>query len=252
MAGIMLEQIAYPNNFAFCFLAAVVFFIVSWLALNRTREVPRQLDVTGFISLPFWQSVTTILKKDPGFRWYILVRNVGQFGSMAFAFYTVFAVKQQGMSDLMVSVMTGILLITQTIANPLFGWLADHWNKRYVLEFGSVAAALSAILAWGAKDTFVFALVFILAGIANTIFWTIGMAFTLSYGTEQERPTYVGLANTLIAPSAVIAPLIGGTVADSAGYPVTFIASAAASVVTLVILHFFVQDPGAKSPVVSG
>ena len=242
-AGIILEKITFPNNFAFCFLTAVVFFAVSWLALNRTREIPHQLDNTGFINLPFLKSVTTILKKDPGFRWYVIVRNLTQFGTMAFAFYTVFAVRQQGMSTLMVGVMTSILLITQTIANPLLGWLADRWGRRYVLELGAAAGALSAILAWMGGNTLVFVFIFILAGIANTVFWTIGMAFTLSYGTEEERPTYVGLANTLIAPSSIIAPLIGGTLADSAGYPATFATATVASLASIVILHFFVRDP---------
>jgi MFS family permease len=229
-AGIILEQVAFPLNFGLCFLIAVSFFAVSWMALSRTREVPHYLDPAGFIARPFWQSVTTILKRDPGFRWYVVVRNISQFGTMAFAFYTVFAVRQHGMSDFTVGVMTSILLITQTVANPLLGWLADHWGRRNVLEIGAVAAALSAILAIIADDSVVFALVFILAGIANTIFWTIGMAFTLSYGTEEERPTYVGLANTLIAPTAIIAPLIGGALADSAGYPVTFTTATVASI----------------------
>ncbi len=242
-SGIMLEKIDFPYNFALCFLTAVLFFVASWLALNQTREIPHQNDPNGFISLPFWQSVVTILKKDPGFRWYVIVRNLTQFGTMAFAFYTVFAVRKHGMSELTVGVMTSVLLITQTIANPLLGWLADRWGRRNVLELGAAAGALSALLAWGAGDTLVFVLIFILAGIANTVFWTIGMAFTLSYGTEEERPTYVGLANTLIAPSSIIAPLIGGALADSAGYSATFATATIASVISIVILHFFVHDP---------
>ena len=242
-AGIILEKVAFPYNFTLCFLCAVVCFVVSWLALNRTREIPHQIDNLGFVSLPFWKSVGAILKKDPGFRWYVVVRNLSQFGTMAFAFYTVFAVRQHGMSDVMVGVMTSILLITQTITNPLLGWLADRWGRRYVLEIGTVAAALSALLAWVAADSTIFVFIFILAGIANTAFWTIGMAFTLSFGTEEERPTYVGLPNTLIAPSSIIAPLIGGTLADTVGYPATFATATAASLVSVLILHFFVHDP---------
>ena len=88
-----------------------------------------------------------------------------------------------------------------------------------------------------------FYVVFILAGIANTVFWTIGMAFTLSYGTDDEKPTYIGLANTLIAPSAILAPLLGGVLADLGGYQLTFLAAAIAAAATLVIFHFFIHDP---------
>ena len=242
-AGVILEKIQAPFNFSLCFLFAVVFFGASWIALNMTREIPHKIDPSGFVSLPFWKSVATILRNDPGFRWYIAVRNLSQFGTMAFAFYTVFAVRQQGMSEVMVGIMTSVLLITATIANPLLGWLADQWGRRNVLEIGAAAAALSAFLAWIAPDSTVFILVFILAGIANTVFWTIGMALTLSFGTEEKRPTYVGLANTLIAPSAILAPLLGGTLADSAGYSATFATATIASLASILILHFFVHDP---------
>jgi MFS family permease len=84
-----------------------------------------------------------------------------------------------------------------------------------------------------------FYLVFILAGIANIGFWTIGITLTLEFGTEAERPAYIGLANTLVAPSAILAPLVGGWLADSAGYP----ASAVSGLLTASILHVMVQDP---------
>jgi len=139
--------------------------------------------------------------------------------------------------------MTSVLLITQTIANPLLGWLADRWNRRYILEAGAIAAGISSLLAWRATDASPFLVIFILTGIANTVSWGIGIAFTLSFGSDEERPTYVGLANTLVAPSAILAPLIGGFLADRAGYPVTFVAATVASLATAIILHFFVHDP---------
>jgi MFS family permease len=69
------------------------------------------------------------------------------------------------------------------------------------------------------------------------------MAFTLSFGTEDERPTYVGLANTLIAPSAILAPLLGGWLADyGGGYQSTFLTAASAGLITLILLHFLVKE----------
>ncbi len=242
-AGVLLERFPTPTNFSICFLIAIFMFACSWIALNSTREQPHQVNPEGFHNLSFWDGIKTIWRKDRGFRWYLVVRNLSQFGTMAFAFYTVYAVKHHGMSELTVGIMTGVLLITQTMANPVLGWLADRWSRRYVLEAGAFAAALSSLLAWLLPDASVFFLIFILAGIGSTVYWTIGLAFTLSYGNEEERPTYVGMANTLIAPSAILAPLIGGSLADTTGYPVTFAVAAAASIATGIILHFFVKDP---------
>jgi MFS family permease len=242
-AGFLLEKFPSPVNFSICFIIAIFLFAGSWIALNLTREQPHHVNPSGFHTLPFWEGIKIIWQKDRGFRWYLVVRNLSQFGIMAFAFYTVYAVKHHGMSAITVGIMTGVLLITQTIANPILGWLADRWSRRRVLEAGAMASAGSSLLAWILPDTSVFYLIFILAGIASTVYWTIGMAFTLSYGNEEERPTYVGMANTLVVPSTILAPILGGFLADSTGYPVTFAAATVASLATGLILHFFVKDP---------
>jgi predicted MFS family arabinose efflux permease len=161
---------------------------------------------------------------------------------MAFAFYTVYAVRRHGMSEVTAGVMTSVLMITQVAANPLLGWLADRWSRKGILEIGAACAMFSAILAWLAPNIAVFFIVVILAGIASTVFWTIGMTLTLDFGTDDEKPTYVGLANTLIAPATILAPLIGGWLADRAGYSATFLFAAFASLVTIIVLHLAVHD----------
>jgi MFS family permease len=241
-AGFILEKMAAPGNFAVIFFVAGIFFLLSWLALDRTIEEPHEIIRTEFSELAFFESVKSILKKDRPFRWYIIARNLFQFGTMAFAFYIVYAVRKHGVSESGSGLLTSVLLITQVVANPVLGWLADHWNRRLVLELGAIAAAGSSLLAWLVPDGSLFFLVFILAGIANTVFWTVGMAYTLSFGDEEQRPTYVGMANTLIAPSAILAPLIGGVLADLFGYPVTFLVSTFAGILTAVILHLFTPD----------
>jgi MFS family permease len=65
----------------------------------------------------------------------------------------------------------------------------------------------------------------------------------LCFGPEHARPTYVGIVNTLSAPAAIIAPLLGGWLAAVSGYPITFLASAIASLITGVVLHFFITTP---------
>jgi MFS family permease len=127
--------------------------------------------------------------------------------------------------------------------NPLLGRLSDVWSRKWVLVLGSLSAAASAILALLVKQSGVFYLVFILTGIAATAFWTIGITISLEFGEEIQRPTYVGMANTLISPATMLAPLLGGVLADSFGYSITFITSAALALVSSMILVALVEDP---------
>ncbi len=243
LAGLLLVVLKPPYDFATCFFITSGFFVLSWMFLNMTREEKSEKPASGFTPQPLWQDIKAIIRRDQSFTNFLISRFIAHFGMMAFAFYSVYAVKILGMNTIQVGVMTSILMITMVIMNPLLGRLSDVWSRKWVLVLGSVCAALSAVLALVIKDLNLFALVFILNGVAGTAFWTIGITMSLEFGEEVERPTYVGMANTLVAPAAIIAPLIGGLLADSFSYATTFITSAVMALIASVILMLLVSDP---------
>jgi predicted MFS family arabinose efflux permease len=69
------------------------------------------------------------------------------------------------------------------------------------------------------------------------------MTMTVEFGTDDDRPYYIGLTNTLIAPATLIAPFIGGWLADAVGFGATFTLAALASIITVVILTLVIHDP---------
>ena len=243
LAGILLERLDSPLDWTICFLLASVSMAVSGVFLAKTREPDRPPADKNENRSDFWSSVGAILQRDVNFRWFLVARVLSPIATVAFAFYTIYAVRHHGMSEGTAGLVTGVYAATQTAANPIMGWVGDRWSHRAVMEVGALAAAVSAALAWLTPDMTWFYLVFVLAGIADVAFWTIGITLTLEFGTEAERPAYIGLANTLVAPGAILAPLVGGWLADSAGYPAAFIASAIGGLLTALILHVIVQDP---------
>jgi len=243
LAGVILEQVPFPNNFMICFLAASLMMIISWLFLNRTRESSRTIEPLPGEQIAFWGNVKNILKQDKGFRWFIVSRISYQFATMASAFYTVHAVKGLGMGEAAAGVMTSVLFIIQVISSFSFGWMADRRGRLPVLKAGAFSAVLAAGIAWLAPDYGWFFLIMIFAGLANSVFWSIGIAVSLEFGTEENRPTYVGLANTLIAPTAILAPIFGGWLANLHGYQAAFLASALMGILTLALLTLFVRIP---------
>lgn len=242
LSGYLLQKLPSPLDFTLCFLSTSIVMAISWFFLRLTREEPRIPAEENPIHSNLWIATKTVLKKDQPFVWFLLMRAISQIGMMAFAFYTVYAVHHLSMTEGQAGVLTSVLMATQMVANPLLGWLSDRWSRRGVLLLGSICALTSALLAWQAPGLSWFYLIMILTGFANVSFWTIGMAVTLQFGTVEERPMYVGLSNTIIAPFAILAPLIGGWLADNLSYSATFIASAAASLFTVLIIFIFIQD----------
>jgi len=123
------------------------------------------------------------------------------------------------------------------------GWIGDKVGHRMMLILGAVAAFLSAALAWNATSLAWFYPIFVLEGIANVAIWTNSMSMTVDFGSEAERPIYIGLSQTLTAPTTIVAPLIGGWIVDTAGFAPTFIISAVFALGMFGVLMFLVKEP---------
>ncbi len=242
-AGYLLEYLDAPFNFAICFFIASFFFSVSWFALALTREPEDTEKIIPEEKTHFWDDSKKILRKDPNFNWFLGARFISQFATMGFSFYIIYALREFNMTAVIAGYLTATLTIAQTVANISMGWIGDKIGHRAMLILGGVAALLSAILAWNAASIVWFYPIFILTGIANVSIWTIGMTMTVDFGTESERPIYVGLSQTLTAPATILAPLFGGFIVDAAGFIPTFIISTALSLVMIFILVFLVKDP---------
>jgi MFS family permease len=245
-AGYILDRVHDPINFTACFLLTTAGMAISMVFLGLTREpVDNEKTIPERQPSP-WKGGMEILRRDKNFSAYLVVRLLSQFATMGFAFYIVYGLRRFGMSDLTAGFMTAALMITQTIANAVMGWLGDRFGHRAMLIAGSVSVTLSSLLAWGAPSLNWMYLVFILSGLANVAYWTIGMAITTEFGSEETRPTYIGLSNTLVAPFTIIAPLLGGWIADMAGFQTTFMISAVGGLFIAGLLFWLVRDPRSR------
>lgn len=248
LAGLLLVRVSDQYDFSCLFLITGILLVFSLIFLALTREpvdtekhVPAQRQ-------PFWTGTRTILKKDTNFRWFLLVRALSMFASMSFSFYVIYGIRQFGMDDftagLMVATMTGVTIL----ANPLMGWAGDRWGHQRIMLLGLVAATLSSLLAWLAPALDWFYLIMALAGLANVAIWTNILTMTVEFGSEAERPIYIGMSNTLVAPATILAPILGGWLADRMGFNFMFMVTALASAVTLVAIFFF-KEPHARNPI---
>jgi MFS family permease len=243
LAGLVLTRLDTPEDFTLIFLFASISMVFSYVFLALTKEKVSRETVSTDTKEEFWQKNRSILKHNRDFRWFLITRVLGNFGMMAFAFYTVYAVKYYGVSEVSIGLMTGVYMGTQIVANPVMGWVGDRWSHRRMLIIGMVAASASALVAMWAPHPNWFFLVFILAGIGNVAFWTVGLAMILLFGGPTEKPSYIGLANTLVAPATILAPLFAGFLIDTKGYPTAFLASAIGAIVSAFALALLVKDP---------
>ncbi|MBN3882101.1 MAG: MFS transporter [Nostoc sp.] len=113
----------------------------------------------------FWDNLSVILRCDGNFRYFVSARMLSQLALMPLPFYTLYAVHQYGMEEASVGLITSLLMVTQTIAGLVLGWVGDRTGYKLVLQTGCVACTFSSVLAWLAPNANWFYLVFIGAGI---------------------------------------------------------------------------------------
>jgi MFS family permease len=241
-AGRILADNAFPFNFFTCFLLATAWFAVSWVFLAFVRE-PDGTVVAHASQPPLWQSARRILGEDANFRRLLLARNLSQFAAMPLSFYAVYAVRRLGLSPAEVGVLTGAFASIQLFANPLLGLASDRFGARSMLLLGMVCMGGSTLAAAYGQSLGWFYAAYALAGIAMVSVWTIGMVLTLQFGQEDDRPAYIGLANTLTAPSTILAPLVGGLLIDLFNYQVMFVTALVCTLLSLWALLVLREQP---------
>jgi len=247
VAGVILNRVAYPNNYAYDFLIACVFMAISFIMIGLTRE-PAHIVAPAVENQPdLYKTTLAVLKNDRNFTWLIVGRMLCQFGVMGSSFYAVHAVNNLGANEVEAGILASVLMGASFLMNIVLGRLADRWRKIGVLEIGAVSIVLANLIAWYAPSYTWFYSANILISIANTCLWTIMMAVALQFGSDEERPLYVGMANSLIVPVTALAPFVGGLLANLLGYRAAFLASAFSGLLGVMVFQFLVKEPRPRS-----
>jgi MFS family permease len=225
----------------------------AWTSL-MTKIMPPNLHGTffgaqmaAFIGLEGLSAVAEesqhIPKTNTNFIAFLIMCSLSQFAAMAFSFYIVYVVWTFGISEAEAGYMTGAYLLFSIFASLVMGRLADHWSPRVVMTIGALASTLSAALALLAPSANWFYASFLLTSMAVVAIWTIPMPLTVQFGTEEERPYYIGLSSTITAPTTLLAPVIGGWLADTVNFQATFLVSIVCGLLMAAMLVLVVKDP---------
>jgi MFS family permease len=238
----------FPNNYAILFGAAGGLFVLSILPGIFLHELP---GAKAAATIPpfreFLPDLGRVLRDDAPFRAFVITRMFATLFVMAAPFYIGYATVQLGEAS---QVAVPLLLAMQTVGSIagalVFTWLGARNNVFYIrlaLACGALLP-LCALLA-GTVGPLPLYLGFLVAGLATGS--NLGFAllnWLVTYTSPDQRPTYVGLANTTIAVVSLCAPFIAGTIAQNFGYrPLFAVALVMALCALFMTLRFMRAAP---------
>jgi MFS family permease len=243
LVGYMLETIPYPRNFAWVFLLAFGVWIISYIGLALNREPPSTVVKERIPLYRYLRQLPAILRRDHNYRRFLLSRTTIQFGAMATGFFTVYGQEKFQLAGADIGVYTATLVASQAVMNLVWGAVADRFGHKIVLAAQAFVMALAVLNALLAVSPLQFALTYGLLG----AYWgadnVSAFNIIIEFCGAEDRPTYIGLTNTLLAPLLALGPIIGGWLAISAGWPGLFLTALVISVAGCALMALWVREP---------
>jgi len=240
----------FPKNYAILFGAAGVLFAISIVPGLFFHELPGGKAIETLPTLrEFLPDLGRVLRDDLPFRGFIIARMFISLFMMAAPFYIGYATEQLKLSsDVAVPVLLAMQTIGTIFGSLVYTWLGARSNIQFIRMalVGSILLPLSALMS-ALVGPLPLYFGFLISGIAvsNLLFgfhnWLVG------YASPDQRPIYVGLSNTVAAVVSLIAPFIGGVIAQFVGYEAVFGVALMMMIGALVVTIRYLPTPHEES-----
>ena len=241
----ILATYSYPTSFGICFALCFACQVVSWvfLALNRepAKETPREKETVS--ARQYWRRLPGVLRDHPNFGRYLLSRALITLGAMGTAFYVVYARDTFKITDAFVANLTMTALISQTVSTPFMGWLADRLGHKLLMELGALVGVGAVLLVLLAPNVLWLYAVFALVNASASAMSVAAFGITMEFSDPEDLPTFEALAGTITAGPVILAPLLGGWLADAAGYNALFVVALAFGIAGWISARWGVREP---------
>ena len=242
IAGIVLVQWPFPQSIGLLSLCSFACMVVSFFMLSLMRETPQPTAPAQSFQR-FLRGLVPLLRSDVAFRRYLVARSAISLGLVGHSFFTAAALERFQPAEAEIALYTAALLGVQALANVGLGALADHWGHKHVLLLSTLIGVVAIILAVVAPVSWWFVPIFALVGASQAGFQLSGFTLVFAFSPPADRPRYIGIANTALAPIAAVSPMLVGWFATITSYDLVFILLALMGTLGAAILHWRVAAP---------
>lgn len=243
LANQALNVLPFPSNYTAIFRIALAVTAISltFCLLLADPPVPNGRQRVPWRT--FLGELFRILRTDIDFARFIGVRIILNLGEMATGFYGLYCADKFSLPTGDFATFSVILFVSQSLANLTWGYVGDRMGFKVVLASAAVLGVTSTMMAVLSRAPWMFLLVFPLVGATTSAAQIANVNLAICYSPPSHTQTYVGLMNTLQAPSLALMPVIGGFIAQAAGYATTMIVAGC-----LYVIGFFITVLGLKDP----
>jgi MFS family permease len=244
-------QLSFSTAYALIFFCGGILLFGDYLVLFLLEEPPGSKVTQERTMMQYLKTIPMLLRKNITFQRMVAIKILIGFNYLVLPFYVVYSQKVLATQ----SGIIGIYVLLQTAGmiggSLLFGQLSDRVGNRSVILGTSIATAFMPVFALcvflvsrtGAYPvlTSLYALVFLAIGFSDSGLMIGFTNYMLEIVSEEERPSYYGLSNTMGAVTAIL-PILGGFLVSQYSYELAFLIAAIFILVGLTI-SFGLPEP---------
>lgn len=208
VAGVFLDLVAWPVNYAVLYLVSYGFLLGSWVYLRKLEERP--LDPSERKSAPSGLNAIRETLRDLRFVRFLLAVFVIHLGfHFPAALWTILWVKVMGLSNTWLGLFSVGSGVASFLAYKKWGYWSEKWGNPKVLVLTAGAHILFPVVYAHWRSPYVYLGLNVLAG-----FFGAGFALSLFNGLLDvspgaTRPYYVSLFNVVVGLSSFVWPVAG-------------------------------------------
>jgi EmrB/QacA subfamily drug resistance transporter len=137
-------------------------------------------------------------------------------------------------------------LLTMTISTPIWGKMADLFNRKQLIQLGIVIYLVGSVLAGFATSSAWLLACRALQGIGVGALTALVQVILSDLVSPRERGRYMGYLGAVFGVGTVAGPVIGGLLTDSLGWRWCFFVGVPFALVALVLLQRTLHLPTKK------
>lgn len=239
----LVQTNAFGNGYASTFMTAFILTSFGLIALSFMRE-PEPPQVRAPSRL--WSRVRELpdlLRSDIPFTYFFIARAMASLGMAAVPFYALYAGKWIGLSGVNLGYLSLAFLLSQTMSNLAWGWIADRRGNRLVFLLSVSLWMLSASALMVSATLPVFLLVFCGLGAGLGGFQIASQNMVFEFGNRHDLPMRIAVSDTASYLMMAIGPLLGGFVAHHYSYASMFLLVIGVKLASLTLVGMLVAEP---------
>lgn len=241
--GWLVDVNALGNGYASTFFVAFALTAAGLCMLLFVREPESPFVRAKAAVRQRVRELPAMLRADRPFTLYFIARAMGVAGRSAMPFYVLYAGTRMDVSGTQLGELTAVFALSQSTFQLVWGTIADRTGFR--------ATFLMALLIWSAAallllQTTDFAGVLVAyAGIAAGLggFMLSAQNLVLEFGSREDIPMQIAVANTASEAMGVVGPIAGGLLAASFSYGPVIVAAVGFKLVAVAVILWGFEEP---------